>query len=136
MEGGAGSHFFYQFENDFADNVSDVGTAFVGWRDTVGDVSYDVRFGNMFNDRSFEGSSGSDAPSFLERNVVATAIIPQRGFYGISIMPRVFWKSGHASITLSGDRLARTGTRSRRIAPRCTLASGASTKTWLSAAEP
>lgn len=105
LEGGAGPHFFYQFENDFADNVSDVGTAFVGWRDTVGDISYDVRFGNMFNDRSFEGSSGSDAPSFLERNVVATAIIPQRGFYGISIMPRVFWNSGHASITLSGDSM-------------------------------
>lgn len=105
VEGGAGAHFFYQFENDFADNVSDVGTAFVGWRDTVGDISYDVRFGNMFNDRSFEGSSGSDAPSFLERNVVATSIIPQRGFYGISIMPRIFWKSGHASVTLSGDSM-------------------------------
>lgn len=105
LEGGAGPHFFYQFENDFADNVSDVGTAFVGWRDTVGDISYDVRFGNMFNDRSFEGSSGSDAPPFLERNVVATSIIPQRGFYGISIMPRVFWNSGHASITLSGDSM-------------------------------
>lgn len=103
IEGSAGPNFFYQFENDFADNVSDVGTAFVGWRDKVGDISYDVRFGNMFNDRSFEGSSGSDAPPFLERNVVATSIIPQRGFYGISLMPRVFWKSGHASLTLSGD---------------------------------
>jgi phosphate-selective porin OprO/OprP len=69
----------------------------------VGKVSYDVRFGNMFNDRSFEGSSGSDAPPFLERNVVATSIIPQRGFYGIALMPRLFWKTGHASVTISGD---------------------------------
>ncbi len=103
IEGGVGPHFFYQFENDFADNVSDVGTAFIGWRNTIGKISYDVRVGNMFNDRSFEGSSGSDAPPFLERNVVATAIIPQRGFYAISIMPRLFWGTGHASITLSGD---------------------------------
>jgi phosphate-selective porin OprO/OprP len=103
IEGAVGAHFFYQFENDFADNTSDVGTMFVGWRDTVGDISYDVRFGNMFNDRSFEGSSGSDAPPFLERNVVATSIIPQRGFYGIALMPRVFWNTGHASITISGD---------------------------------
>ncbi|WP_448663566.1 OprO/OprP family phosphate-selective porin [Sphingomonas sp. CJ20] len=103
IEGAVGPHFFYQFENDFADNVSDVGTMFVGWRGGSSDLSYDVRFGNMFNDRSFEGSSGSDAPPFLERNVVATSIIPQRGFYGIALMPRIFWKTGHASITISGD---------------------------------
>lgn len=105
IEGAIGTHFFYQFENDFADNVSDVGTMFVGWRNDIGQMSYDVRFGNMFNDRSFEGSSGSDAPPFLERNVVATSIIPQRGFYGIALMPRIFWNSGHASITLSGDNV-------------------------------
>lgn len=106
IEGAVGTHFFYQFENDFADNVSDVGTMFVGWRNNIGknaDLSYDVRFGNMFNDRSFEGSGGSDAPPFLERNVVATAILPQRGFYGIALMSRLFWKTGHASLTLSGD---------------------------------
>ncbi|PSJ40548.1 porin [Allosphingosinicella deserti] len=103
IEGAVGPHFFYQFENDFADNTSDVGTMFVGWRDSTGGISYDVRFGNMFNDRSFEGSSGSDAPPFLERNVVATSIIPQRGFYGMALMPRIFWKTGHASITISGD---------------------------------
>jgi phosphate-selective porin OprO/OprP len=103
IEGAVGPHFFYQFENDFADNTSDVGTMFVGWRDDIGSLSYDVRFGNMFNDRSFEGSGGSDAPPFLERNVVATSIIPQRGFYGIALMPRLFWKTGHASVTLSGD---------------------------------
>lgn len=108
IEGAVGAHFFYQFENDFADNVSDVGTQFVGWRDTVGAISYDVRFGNMFNDRSFEGSGGSDAPPFLERNVVSTAIIPQRGFYGIALMPRIFWNTGHASITLSGDSVDAT----------------------------
>lgn len=104
IEGAAGPNFFYQFENDFADNVSDVGTAFVGWRDDIGtDMSYDVRVGNMFNDRSFEGSGGSDAPPFMERNVVATAIIPQRGFYGMAVMPRLFWNNGHASLTVSGD---------------------------------
>ncbi|MHA6718919.1 OprO/OprP family phosphate-selective porin [Sphingomonas sp. RS6] len=108
IEGGIGPHFFYQFENDFADNTSDVGTMFVGWRDTVGKVDYDVRFGDMFNDRGFEASSGSDAPPFLERNVVGTAIVPQRGFYGIALMSRLFWKTGHASITLSGDTVDAT----------------------------
>ncbi|GAA0744376.1 porin [Sphingomonas sp. ABOLD] len=108
IEGAVGPHFFYQFENDFADNTSDVGTMFVGWRNDIGKVSYDVRFGNMFNDRGFEGSGGSDAPPFLERNVVGTSIIPQRGFYGIALMSRLFWNTGHASITLSGDSVDAT----------------------------
>ncbi len=41
----------------------------------------------------------------MERTVVSTAIIPQRGFYGVGIMPRLFWKTGHASLTLTGDRI-------------------------------
>jgi phosphate-selective porin OprO/OprP len=36
---------------------------------------------------------------------VATAIIPQRGFYGVGMMPRLFWKTGHASLTVTGDRI-------------------------------
>ncbi|MGH1560766.1 hypothetical protein ACRAWD_30005 [Caulobacter segnis] len=81
-----------------------------------------MRFGNMFNDRSFEGSSRVGcAAAFLERNVVATSIIPQRGFYGISIMPRIFWKSGHASITLQRRQHAhgRASDRLRQAEPRC-----------------
>ncbi|KAK0340648.1 hypothetical protein LTR94_029657, partial [Friedmanniomyces endolithicus] len=106
LEGGVGAHFFYQFETDFSENEVDVVTAFIGWRDRINEaVDYDVRVGHLFNDRSFEGSTGSDSTPFLERTVVATAIIPQRGFYGIGAMPRVFWKSGHASLTVTGDRI-------------------------------
>lgn len=106
LEGGVGANFFYQFEADFSENQVDVVTAFIGWRGRISaNVDYDVRAGHLFNDRSFEGSSGSDSTPFLERTVVATAIIPQRGFYGMGVMPRVFWKSGHASLTLSGDRI-------------------------------
>lgn len=106
VEGGVGPQFFYQFEADFSENEVDVVTAFVGWRGRLNEaVDYDIRAGHLFNDRSFEGSTGSDSTPFLERTVVATAIIPQRGFYGIGVMPRVFWKSGHASLTLSGDRV-------------------------------
>ncbi|MGV3579065.1 porin [Brevundimonas sp.] len=106
LEGGVGSHFFYQFESDFSENQVDVVTAFIGWRGRINpSLDYDVRAGHLFNDRSFEGSTGSDSMPFLERNVVATAIIPQRAFYGLGVMPRVFWKSGHASLTVSGDRI-------------------------------
>ncbi|MEH3103613.1 MAG: porin [Sphingomonas phyllosphaerae] len=106
LEGGVGTHFFYQFESDFSENEVDIVTAFIGWRNRIRPgLDYDVRAGHLFNDRGFEGSTGSDSTPFMERTVVSTAIIPQRGFYGVGIMPRVFWKSGHASLTLTGDRI-------------------------------
>lgn len=106
VEGGVGTHFFYQFESDFSENEVDVVTAFVGWRNRISpDLDYDVRIGHLFNDRAFEGSTGSDSTPFLERSTVSTAIIPQRAFYGIGIMPRLFWRTGHASLTITGDRV-------------------------------
>jgi phosphate-selective porin OprO/OprP len=106
LEGGVGTHFFYQFETDFSENDVDIVTAFIGWRNRIRPgLDYDLRAGHLFNDRGFEGSTGSDSTPFMERTVVATAIIPQRGFYGVGIMPRLFWKTGHASLTLTGDRI-------------------------------
>lgn len=103
IEGGVGPHFFYQFESDFAENGVDVVTAFLGWRYQVFGIDYDVRVGNLFNDRSLEGGTGSDATPFLERTVVATAILPQRGFYGVGAQGRLFGPNWHASLTLTGD---------------------------------
>ncbi len=107
IEGSIGSRYFWQFETDFSDNQVDVVTAFMGWRSKIKGtkLDFDVRVGHLFNDRSFEGGTGSDATPFLERTVVATAIIPQRGFYGLGIQPRVFGPNWHASVTLSGDRI-------------------------------
>ncbi|VWX46747.1 OprO/OprP family phosphate-selective porin [Novosphingobium sp. 9U] len=106
VEGGVGTQFFYQFETDFSENEVDIVTAFIGWRGRIAkSLDYDVRAGHLFNDRAFEGSTGSDSTPFLERSTVSTAIIPQRGFYGIGIMPRLFWKTAHASLTLTGDRV-------------------------------
>lgn len=107
LEGGVGPHFFYQFESDFSENEVDIVTAFLGWRNRLGNskVDYDIRAGHLFNDRSFEGSTGSDSTPFLERSTVSTAIIPQRGFYGIGIMGRLFGPNWHASVSLTGDRI-------------------------------
>ncbi|RSU45647.1 porin [Sphingomonas sp. S-NIH.Pt15_0812] len=106
LEGGVGTHFFYQFESDFSENEVDIVTAFIGWRNRIRPgLDYDVRAGHLFNDRGFEGSTGSDSTPFMERTAVSTAIIPQRGFYGVGIMPRLFWKTGHASLTVTGDRI-------------------------------
>jgi phosphate-selective porin OprO/OprP len=106
LEGTVGTHLFYQFESDFSENQVDVVTAFMGWRNRISPgLDYDVRVGHLFNDRGFEGSTGSDSTPFLERTVVATAIIPQRAFYGLGVMPRLFWKTGHVSLSVTGDRI-------------------------------
>lgn len=106
LEGGVGPHFFYQFETDFSENEVDIVTAFMGWRNKISaNVDYDVRVGHLFNDRAFEGSTGSDSTPFLERGTVSTAIIPQRGFYGIGIMGRMFGPNWHASVAVTGDRV-------------------------------
>ncbi|PZU10000.1 MAG: porin [Sphingobium sp.] len=106
LEGGVGPHFFYQFESDFSENEVDIVTAFLGWRNRLSSkVDYDVRAGHLFNDRAFEGSTGSDSTPFLERSTVSTAIIPQRGFYGIGIMARLFGPNWHASASVTGDRI-------------------------------
>jgi phosphate-selective porin OprO/OprP len=106
LEGGVGPHFFYQFESDFSENEVDIVTAFLGWRNRLsGKVDYDIRAGHLFNDRAFEGSTGSDSTPFLERSTVSTAIIPQRGFYGIGIMGRMFGPNWHASVSVTGDRI-------------------------------
>ncbi|WP_114395828.1 OprO/OprP family phosphate-selective porin [Oleisolibacter albus] len=102
-EGEIGAHFFYQFEADFADNEIDVVAAYLGWRGKMGDLGYDARVGNLFNDRSVDGSTSSDATPFLERNVVATAIIPQRGFFGVGTMGRLFGKGWHVSVSATGN---------------------------------
>ncbi|MDF2697241.1 MAG: porin, partial [Labilithrix sp.] len=106
LEGGVGTNFFYQFECDFSESEVDVVTAFLGWRSRLaGRVNYDVRAGHLFNDRGFEGSTGSDSTPFLERSVVATAITPQRGFDGIGLMGRLFGPGWHGSLTVTGDRV-------------------------------
>lgn len=106
LEGGVGPHFFYQFETDFSENEVDIVTAFMGWRNKIGtNIDYDIRAGHLFNDRAFEGSTGSDSTPFLERGTVSTAIIPQRGFYGIGVMGRIFGPNYHASVSITGDRV-------------------------------
>lgn len=103
VEGTAGRRFFYQFETDFSDNEVDIVTAFMGWESRIAGLDYDIRVGNLFNDRGFDASTGSSTTSFLERNVVGTAIVPERGFYGVGAQLRLFGPSWHASLAFTGE---------------------------------
>jgi len=103
VEGTFLKHGFYQFEADFAEGDLGIVGAFLGYQDHVGRVEYDARVGNMFNDRSLEGQSGSLTTPFIERNFVANAILPQKGFYGMGTMLRVFGPAWHVSFAVTGD---------------------------------
>ncbi len=142
LEGGVGTHFLYQFETDFSENQVDIVTAFVGWRDRIRPgLDYDIRAGHLFHDRGFEGSTGSDSTPLLERTTVATAIIPQRGFYGLGLMSRVSGRPGmprsrsretgstgcRRSATAASPWPGRIGTRSSPTLGRSISAPGAST---------
>ncbi len=106
IEGAVGTHFIYQFEMDFSENTADVVTAYVGWRNHLFDkLDYDIRLGHLVNDRSFEGITGSDFTPFHDRNVVANAIVPQRGYYGLGGQVRIFGPTWHFSTQLTGDRI-------------------------------
>lgn len=106
IEGAVGTHFIYQFEMDFSENTADVVTAYVGWRNHLfGKLDYDIRLGHLVNDRSFEGITGSDSTPFHDRNVVANAIVPQRGYYGLGGQIRIFGPNWHFSTQLTGDRI-------------------------------
>lgn len=95
---------FYTFDVEFAEpSATEVLSAFIGFHDEAGKLDYDVRLGNMFNDRSLEGQTGSQNTPLLERNFVANAIMPRRAFYGLGTMARVFGPHWHASVTLAGD---------------------------------
>lgn len=104
--GGEGTflhHGFYQFEADFAEGDVGIVGAFIGYQDKIGKIEYDARIGNMFNDRSLEGQTGSLTTPFIERNFVANAILPQKGYYGMGTMLRVFGPGWHVSVSATGD---------------------------------
>ena len=103
VEGTFLHHGFYQFEADFAEGDIGIVGAFIGYQDKIGKIEFDARIGNMFNDRSLEGQSGSLTTPFIERNFVANAILPQKGFYGMGTMLRVFGPRWHASLAITGD---------------------------------
>ncbi|WP_242120780.1 OprO/OprP family phosphate-selective porin [Sphingomonas lacusdianchii] len=110
IEGTFGKHLSYLLEGDFADNEVAIKSAYLAW--TTGFLGEQAEFalGNRLNDRGLDGSSGTIAVPFLERNVVAQGIIPARGFFGLGAAARVYGKGWHVGVQLSGDDIANPGT--------------------------
>lgn len=111
IAGSYGPHAFYLFDMDFADDSPEILSASLGWRNKVFGLDYDLRLGNVFNDRGIDGTTSSDATLFSERNVVASAILPQKGFFGVGLYGRLYGPNWHASLSFSGDALDHENSR-------------------------
>ncbi|WP_039389455.1 OprO/OprP family phosphate-selective porin [Novosphingobium sp. MBES04] len=113
FEGGVGTHLFYQLEAELGQSKVQIMAASLGWRDNISaKTSFDVQAGNLFNDRSFDGSTGSDSTPFMERSVVADAIAPERGYFGMGAMGRLYFPAGHLAVTVTGDTVDADHTQS------------------------
>ncbi|MCW2338245.1 phosphate-selective porin OprO/OprP [Sphingobium sp. B2D3A] len=105
-DGTVGDHFAYLMEADLSQSTAQVLNAYVALRlDPVDRVRKEVRLGNLFADRGVEGATAVDAVPFMQRNLVADAILPRAGFYGVGIQSRISGEDWHASLAVTGDPL-------------------------------
>lgn len=109
VEGGLGPEMFYVLEADFSDNNATVRGAYFGWRDRWRGADVELSLGNRLSERSIEGSISSDATPFMERNAVASAITPLKGFYGLGVIGKVYGASWHLAAEVAGDDVGNTG---------------------------
>ncbi|WBO21792.1 OprO/OprP family phosphate-selective porin [Sphingomonas abietis] len=105
-DGTVGDHFAYLMEADLSGANAQVLNAYVAWRfDTTGKVRKELRVGNLFADRGVEGATAVDAVPFMQRNLVADAVLPRAGFYGVGVQSRISGDDWHATLSVTGDPL-------------------------------
>ena len=105
---GRAQQLSWVLEADFADNNPEVMSAYVTWSGHIKKRLFDLTAGNKFNDRSFDGITGSAKTVFLDRDLVATAILPVKGWYGLGVASKIFGKNWHLAAQISGDNVNST----------------------------
>ncbi|WP_076070898.1 OprO/OprP family phosphate-selective porin [Sphingomonas montana] len=100
---GAVGDMSWALEGDFARNRVVWKSAFVTFRHPLFGLDAETSLGNRFNDRTMDGSAGVGAAQFRNFNVVAGAILPQRGYWGVGVQERVFGSNWHASLQATGE---------------------------------
>lgn len=100
---GAVGQMSWALEGDFARNRVVWKSAFVTFRHKLLGLNAETSLGNRFNDRTMDGSAGLGAAQFRNFNVVAGAILPQRGYWGVGVQERVFGSNWHASFQATGE---------------------------------
>lgn len=106
---GAKGPFAYQVQVDLADNDVSVKSAYLAWRGRVPVGEVEITVGNRLSERSLDGSSSSETTPFLERNAVASAITPLKGFYGMGLTGKLFGEGWHLAAQVAGDDVNNPG---------------------------
>ena len=103
VEGMVGEHLFYTAEGDFAGDKAILRGTYLAWRDRWAGKDVELVLGNRLSERGLDGSSSSDGTPFLERNAVALAVIPLKGFYGWGGIAKVYGADWHVTAQVAGD---------------------------------
>lgn len=90
-------------EGDYSNNELSVMSAFMTWSDKMAKHLVEYTLGNKFNERSFDGSTGSDQTVFLDRDIVANALLPVKGWYGLGGAFKIFGDNWHVATQISGN---------------------------------
>jgi len=106
---GAYNRFSWVVEGDFADNAVAWKSAYVAWGHTLFGKSLELSVGNRLEDRGFDGASGGGDTPFQERNVVALALLPTHGNFGVGLTERIVGEGWHASFAVTGNDLSNPG---------------------------
>ncbi|NHN85673.1 hypothetical protein GOB93_13625 [Acetobacter musti] len=100
---GRAKQLSWVFEGDYSNNQISVVSAYATWSDKMAGHLVEYTLGNKFNERTFDGSGGSDQTVFLDRDIVANALLPVKGWYGLGGAFKIFGKSWHVAAQISGD---------------------------------
>jgi len=108
VEGDLSSKISYQLEADFADSAVSLKSSYINYATQA--LGHDVEFsiGARINDRTLEGSSASEALSFVERNAVV-GLGPVRGIFGLGLSGKVFGDGWHVGLQVTGDDINNIG---------------------------
>jgi len=106
---GAYNQLSWVIEGDFADNAVAWKSAYVAWAHKLFGKSSEFSVGNRLEDRGFDGASGGGDVPFQDRNVVATALLPTRGNFGVGLTERITGEAWHASVAVTGNDLSNAG---------------------------
>jgi phosphate-selective porin OprO and OprP len=110
--GHVGGHLLYNVEADFQDGEPVPRATYLAWRDRWKGRELEFTLGNRLSERGLDGSSSSDGATFMERNSVAMAIAPVKGYYGWGGIGKIYGRGWHLAGQVAGEDPAnRQGTR-------------------------
>lgn len=99
----------YKIDVDFADDLTSVKDAWIGYSTRLFDHPVEYYLGNRLKDRGIDGSGTLSRQPFMERNAVASLGAGVNGYYGLGGYVKVFGANWHVGASITGDDLDNTG---------------------------